>query len=223
VFGLLLRGAFYVALTVASFAIPTLVIALLYRARFNGRLPEARTVVVAAALYAAGVGVGFVMTPALGLEYRFREPVMLEARGTMTLSLDGLAGYAARSDVAAMCGAMPDGEGVSSVSATAIGTIDGFDVDAFIVGIELEVPSVGVGGVPTVNFKFLGWSGPVDFVERTQGGRDGRVTFVGAALDNSGAGGPVQGDWPATLSGTLTWSCGDWIGPVVTPGPEPSR
>jgi hypothetical protein len=33
----------------------------------------------------------------------------------------------------------------------------------------------------------------------------------------------VQGDGPATLSGTLTWSCGDWIGPVVTLGPEPSR
>jgi hypothetical protein len=132
------------------------------------------------------------MTPALGLEYRFREPVMLEARGTMTLSLDGLAGYAARSDVVAMCGAMPDGEGVSSVSATAIGTIDGFDVDAFIVGIELEVPSVGVGGVPTVNFKFLGWSGPVDFVERTQGGRDGGSRSSEPPLTTAGRAGPCK-------------------------------
>lgn len=222
VFGLLVAVPFWVAVTIAYIAIPALVAALLYRALFKGRLPEARTVMIAAALYVAGVVAGIVMTPVLGLEYRYREPVVLEARGTMTLSLDGLAGYAARSDVLAICGSMSDGEGVSEVSATAVGTLAGVDVDASIAGIELEFPTVGIGGVPTVDFKFVGWSGPAALVEETQGGRNGRVTFVGAALDNNGAGDPVPGDLPTTLSGTLTWSCGDWIGPVSTPGPGPS-
>jgi hypothetical protein len=222
VFGPLLLGGFWVFWTVVPIASAALVAVLVYRALSKGRLPAARTVMIGASLYVAGVAVGIVMTPVLGLEYRYREPVVLVGRGTMTLSLDGVAGYAARTDSPATCGSVSDGEAVSSVSATAIGTIDGADLDATVGGIDSEVPVVGVGGVPTVNFKTIGWSGPIESVERTLGGRDGRVTFVGMAIENLGAGDPVPGDWPATLSGTLSWSCGDWIGPVVPPGPGPA-
>lgn len=222
VVGLFIAVPFWVASTGAFIVIPALITVVLYRAWCKGPLPAARTAIVAAFLYAAGVGVGYGLTPVFGLEYRYREPVVLEARGTMTLTLDGLDGYAARSDVLAICVSVSDGEGLSGVSAAAIGTLDGLDVDAHIGGIELEFPSVGIGGVPTVDSKFVGWSGPADRAERTEDGRNGRVTFIGAALENNGAGDPVSGHLPTTLSGTLTWSCGEWIGPVVTFGPEPT-
>ena len=220
--GLLVVVPFWVAVAAASITIPAFLTALLYRTLFKGSLPGARTVMVAALLYAVGVGVGYSITPMLGLEYRYREPVVLEARGTMTLSLDGLAAYSARSDAFAICGSTPDGDAVSVVSATAVGMIDGLDVDASIAGIGLEFPSVGIGGVPTADSKLVGWSGPASLVELTQSGREGRVTFVGAALDNNGARGPAPGYLPTTLSGTLTWTCAEWIVPVVTFGPGPS-
>lgn len=218
VVGLLIIVPFWVAYTGASIAVPAIVSALLYRKWFNGGLPGARIVLIALLLYAAGLGVGYVMTPALGLEYRYREPVVLEARGTMTLRLDGMAGYVSQSDVTAHCWSVAGGEDLSWASATTVGTIDGGDVSASMSSVELEAPIVSVS-VPTANFKMLSWSGPGVFVERTEDRRDARVAFVDIVVIDGGKGGPEQGDWPESLSGTLTWSCGEWIGPVVTPGP----
>lgn len=57
----------------------------------------ARTAILAGVLLLAGVGVGWAITPVLGLGYR--APVELEARGTMTLNLDGLDAYAGQGEV----------------------------------------------------------------------------------------------------------------------------
>ena len=225
VVGLIAAGMFWVAWTVAFIAIPGLVAAFLYRTVFKGRLPEARTVVAFAALYAAGVEIGSVVTPALGLEqpnFQSREPAVLEAPGTMSLSLEGLAGYTARGEVLAECLSEPDGEGISLVTAPGVGAIDGIDVRVVTSGIELEPASVTLSPQPTAGSKLRSWSGPVEFVERTVGGRGGRITFVGAALEAGAPGEPAPEDWPTALSGTVTWSCGDWIGPVATLQPEPS-
>jgi len=221
VFGVAVAGMFWVVWTVAFIAIPGLVATFLYRALSKGRLPEARTVIAFAALYTGGVGVGFVSTPVFGLDYRYHEPVTLKARATMTLALEGIAGYSARGDGLAECMSEPDGEDVSWVAAIAIGTIDGVDVRAVVSNVDFEASFVTVSVQPTAGSKFQSWSGPVEFADRTLGDRNARITFVEAVREASEAGGPAQRDWPAALSGTLTWSCGDWIGPEATFEAEP--
>jgi hypothetical protein len=90
VLGVLLSAAFHIGATVAFIAILGLVAALLYRALFDGHPRRAGSVLATAAFYAAGVGVGYVATPLVGFEYRPREPVLLQAKGAMTLSLESV-------------------------------------------------------------------------------------------------------------------------------------
>ena len=175
----------------------------------------ARTAILAAALLLTGVGVGWAITPVLGLGYR--DPVELVARGTMTLSLDGLDAYAGQGEVPARCRSVLDASAVALVEADVVGSSGTDLVGAFIVmlpdwsdgrpGIVVRVQPAGQaeGIAPT-------WRGVAEAVERMDGDRAGRIVFSGAVLVTSVETGRPPG-WPAELSGALSWSCGEWVRP----------
>lgn len=187
------------------------------------RLDEAsrsasRAAILAGVLVMAGVGVGWAMTPVLGLGYR--APVELEASGTLTLSLDGLDAYASRGEMPARCRSVLDAPAVALVEADVVGSSGTDPVGAFIVmqadwskgrpGIVVRVRPAGKADAfqPT-------WRGVSGVAERIDDDRAGRITFSGAVLVSSPETGRPPG-WPAELSGTLSWSCGEWAQPSTS-------
>lgn len=177
----------------------------------SGR-PAARAAIVGGLVLTLGVGLGWVITPVIWPE--FRAPVILEAKGTMNLALDGIDGYAAGGDALATCRSEVDAEGVASVEAVVVGTIGPAVVAASVwiqsdngtsdLMVWIPPPAEGTGTVPM-------WQGPEGIVEATRVAGGGQVVFSGIRLTASDAEGRAPEGWPAELSGTLTWSCGEWI------------
>ncbi len=178
--------------------------------------PAARVATVAGLLLALGVGFGWAITPVLGLTYR--EPVLLEADGTLSLSLDGLDDYVGKGDAPASCRSELNGDTFPFVEADLVGK-----VGRGMVVASMSIPPDSSDGRPVVQVwvqpadKSKGvvpvWRGPADVVARIGADHGGQVVFTGAALTSSEVGGSLPEGWPAELSGTLTWSCGAWSNP----------
>lgn len=207
-----------VAALIAAIILTTLVVVAVIAALLpdkRGR-PTARTAMVAGILLALGVGLGWAITPVLGLTYR--EPVLLEAEGTMNLSLDGFDGYTGQGDALAYCRSESDGA-FPFVEANHVG-----NVGTGMVVASVSIPPDSPDGRPVVQVwiqpadKTTGaaptWRGPADVVTGIDGDRGGRMNFRGAALTASEEGGRLPEGWPAELSGTLTWACGAWSHPA---------
>lgn len=172
--------------------------------------PAARVTLVAAGLFAAGFGGGWL--GAVALE-PFR-PVSLEASGTVTLSMVGLPGYGGQGDAPAFCRSEVGSERVVWLDANRAGSVGS---DAVYVSLSMYPndpgirPAVVVSISPVVKGpgKAPQWSGPADLGQGVQGDRTGRVTFTQLDLDGDESGGQPPG-WPLELSGSLTWSCAEW-------------
>jgi hypothetical protein len=175
----------------------------------SGR-PTARAAIVGGLLLAVGVGLGWVITPVLWPE--FRQPLILEAPGTMTLALDGIDGYAGGGDALATCRSEVDTEEVASVEAVVVGTI-GPAVVAASVWIQSGNADLMVWIAPAADDEGTVpmWQGPEGVVEVTNVDGGGRIVFSGIRLTARDEAGRAPEGWPAELSGTLTWSCGAWI------------
>lgn len=181
----------------------------------------ARSIFVAGIALVTGVGIGWAVEPAFRPEYR--ESVILEAPGTLNVSIDGLDGYMSQGDVPTKCRSELDAQGIAGIGGDVVGS-----VGSAIVGASLTVladtpddrPMVHLWIRPSVEDKGSApfWEGPAVIVDRSDSDRGGRVEFTRAAFTEPDKA-PPDG-YPAELSGTLSWSCVDWLrpsGPVATP------
>lgn len=202
-------------------AVMAVVAAILALSRDKSGHRAARSIFVAGVVFVAGVGVGWAVEPAFRPVYR--ESVVLEAPGTMNLSLDGLDAYTAASDAIALCHSELDAEGIAMVGADVIGM-----VGTAVVGASLSPLTGSPDGRPVVHISIRPsledkgsapfWQGSADVVEPVDGDRGGRVEFARAAFTEPDKA-PPDG-YPTELSGTLSWSCANWLrpsGPVATP------
>jgi hypothetical protein len=184
---------------------------------------QARTMRAGVGVFVLGSIVGTVLTPALGLGYR--APVVLEAHGTSNLDLVGLADFTASRDALTGCESAPGARTVSGVQVDAAGLFRGARV---LVSLAFDTPglppriSIGLGGESApAGAGPVVWDGPV--LEPPAAELAGRATFAKLAIASFDKGEPAGsaiieqpathdpsiGTWPA-LSGTFTWSCGDY-------------
>jgi hypothetical protein len=172
--------------------------------------PAARALIAYGALFAGGVGLGWGLTPVLGVGYR--PPVTLNAPATITLALEGLDGYTSQRDAVANCESELDKESVAWVQASSVGTVGSATVEVVVTILTSDGrPDVVAVLVPPVqgDTAYPTWQGTSDVLERTEGSRGGRLAFTGTLVAGRDAPGP-PGGWPAKVSGTVSWSCGEW-------------
>ena len=171
--------------------------------------------VASGAALAVGLLVGLVATPLLGLTY---PPVTyLHASGTADLQLASSAEYQPDPTAPTECRSLGDATAAGQVAVSTAGSFRGEHVivslaravDGTLTAITIELD--GASDIPIV------WSGVATVVTRDPDGRSGRATFDGLVGTNVAVKGlPAAqasgslGDWPARISGTLTWSCGSW-------------
>jgi hypothetical protein len=205
----------------AILAVMALVAAILVKSSDTSGRRAARSIVVAACAFVAGVAVGWAVEPAFRPEYR--ESVVLEAPGRLNVSIDGLDGYMSHGDAPTKCHSEPDAEGIAGIGGDVVGS-----VGTAIVGASLTVSAGTPDGRPVVHLWIRPsvedkgsapfWEGSADVVEPVDGDRGGRIEFTRATFTEPDKA-PPDG-YPAELSGTLSWSCANWLlpsGPLATP------
>jgi hypothetical protein len=202
-------------------AVMAVVAAILALSRDESGHRAARSIFIAGIVFVAGVGVGWAVEPAFRPEYR--ESVILEAPGTLNVSIDGLDGYMSHGDAPTKCHSEPDAEGIAGIGGDVVGS-----VGTAIVGASLTVLAGTPDGRPVVHLWIRPsvedkgsapfWEGSADVVEPVDGDSGGRIEFTRATFTEPDKA-PPDG-YPAELSGTLGWSCANWLlpsGPVATP------
>lgn len=211
--GLAILGTLFIGAVIVAilFVVVIVAAAVALQPDRRGR-PAARAVILSGVLLLVGVGVGWAMTPVLGLGYR--PAIESESTGTMNLSLDGLAGFESDGDAAASCRSVPNSEAVAYVTANALGSVPTGTVTASLIMQPLDSPdgrpTFAIGVTPAVKGEDAApnWQGSGD-LEPIERERAGRITFTGAALVPGETGNLPRG-WPAELSGILSWSCDAW-------------
>jgi hypothetical protein len=196
-------------------AVMAVVAAILAKSRDTSGHAAARSIFFAGAALVIGVGIGWAVEPVFRPEYH--EPVVLEAPGTLNVSIDGLAGYTSQGDALTTCRSEMDAEGIASIGGDVVGS-----VGTAIVGASLLVLAADPDGRPVVHLWIRPsvedkgsapfWEGPADVVDRIDGDRGGRVEFTRIAFTEPDKA-PPDG-YPAVMSGTLSWSCTKWIRPI---------
>lgn len=213
--GLAVLSVIVGALLVAAILVSLAVIAVIAALQPGGRSRStASAMILAGVVLIAGLGTGWLFKE---IElFGYRPSVVLEAPGTMTMSLDGIDGYAGNVDSLAACRSEPDAERVAFVEANAIGRIGTGTVGVSVVILPQTAddrPAIEVWIVP--EDKTVGpapsWRGPAGDVAPIDGGRGVRTAFTGAALAASDETGLPPEGWPAALSGTIQWRCGGWL------------
>jgi len=212
--GLFLAGAvpmFLLAVVVVGLGLVGLVSLGVRRGRLNVAIG---TLFATAGLLAGGAVVGWASAGATGGTEPV--PVVLQAAGTATLTMAVDPGaFAARDGGAATCESEQDGRGVAIVTALDLGQLgpgtlrarvspsadgpDGGRVELWIDGADLPEGA---------SQPF--WLGSAE-VTRSDGA--GQATFIDVGREGDPALVPGSGaadGWPASLSGTLSWSCQPW-------------
>lgn len=165
----------------------------------------------------------------------FHEPIVLTAPGQTRLALQaGAFPFVARDGGRADCRSVPDGQAVADVMALDLGELgsgtlratlglaaepsNATRVELFIDGADLPE------GSPQ-----LSWSGPAQVGEISTGGASGTLTFSDLAGSDpaaksqpgASASSSVLPGWPATISGSLSWTCQPWGTPLPGGVPPP--
>lgn len=164
---------------------------------------------------AAGTIVGVVLTPILGLTYK--PAVVLGATGPAVLALSGRPDFVADPSAAATCRSVPDGTALMALDVQTAGRLRTERLlvelvrDAATSRDTITIQLGGEGGLVVI------WDGDATISPSDVDAHAGTATFgdlAGANAADKGlpraSNGPSDG-WPATLSGTLTWSCVDWL------------
>jgi hypothetical protein len=167
------------------------------------------------AALAVGLVAGLIATPLFGLTYA---PVTyLHADGTSELQLATSAEYKPDPTAPTECRSLGDVTQAAQVSVTTAGIFRGERVlatltrgdDGTLKDITIELD--GASDIPIV------WTGEATVTTLDADGRSGRATFDGLVGANIafkglpvGQSADTLGDWPARISGSLTWTCGSW-------------
>jgi hypothetical protein len=206
-------GAIVAVLIVGALLATLAVIAVVARLMSGARgRSVARAALGAGLLLAAGVVAGWTATRVIGIG--LQEQNLLEAGGTMNVSLDGLDGYAADADARALCRSEPGSDDVARVESDHVGTLGSAAVVVSLsmrpdwtdgrpgVSVSIQPADKSQGSAPV-------WQGPADALPQG-GARGGSLVFVGVALVADEGALPPPAGLPAELSGTVRWSCDDW-------------
>jgi hypothetical protein len=181
------------------------------------------TILAAAGLLATGALGGHTTAAAFGGLYR--GPVVLETAGTATIDLrSGGLPFAARVASEASCASAPGGRAVASITALQLGELGSGSLRATIQladeasnGASAEFWIDG-GDLPEGSPQ-LSWNGPVEITEIAADGATGKLTFTnleGISSDpalrgpESATASSSAGEWPATISGVVGWTCEAW-------------
>lgn len=155
-------------------------------------------------------------------------PVVLEATGVTHVQMPpGPLPFVAKVGGAAQCRSRPDSRVVAAVTALELGELGTGTLRAMVAlpGPEVAGASAELfidgGDLPDGTYQPF-WSGPVKVTTSHGDGATGTLTFNALPLEpdpgqmKAGESGPPAdtGGWPATLSGTLSWTCGPWAAPV---------
>ena len=195
-------------------ALMAVVAAILRLSRDESGHRAARSIFLVGVVFAGGIVVGWAVAPLVRPEYR--ESVVLRAPGTLNVSIDGLDAYTSRGASPTDCHSELDAERIASIGGDVVGS-----VGTAVVGATLTTLTGSPDGRPVVNIWIRPsledkgtapfWEGPADVIEGSEGDRRGRVEFTRATFvepDKS----PPDG-YPRELSGSLTWSCSEWLSP----------
>jgi hypothetical protein len=155
-------------------------------------------------------------------------PVVLAATGTTRMQMPaGPLSFVAKNDGAADCRSGPDSRAVAGVTALELGELGSGTLRAMVglpgpedAGASAQFFIDG-GDLPEGSYQPF-WSGPVKVTTSKDVGASGTLTFSALPLEpdpgqvKAGETGPPadSGGWPATLTGTLSWTCGPWAPPV---------
>jgi hypothetical protein len=188
--------------------------------------PAIGTLLAAAGLLAVGTLGGDATAASTGGLHH--EPVVLTAPGQTRVELQaGAIPFVARDGGRADCSSGPDSQAVADITALDLGelgsgtlratiglpaqTADGATVELFIDGGDLAEGSMQPF-----------WSGPVQVTDLGADGASGMLTFMDFELANpatkpdpgSSATASAVPGWPATISGSLSWTCQPWATPL---------
>ena len=156
------------------------------------------------------------------------EPVVLEADGATTDEIvAGRMTFVAKDGGRATCRSLPDSREVGDVTALELGELGPGTLRATLglAGPSLEV-FVDGGDLPDGSFQPF-WTGPVAVTPPPAEGGRGMAVFTQLRLEadpgsKPGSSPAGTGDWPDTLSGTISWLCGAWDVPDASGAPPPS-
>jgi len=214
-------GAAFLAMAIGALAVVALLVGVGNALRPAGRGRVASTYSFAAAgLLLAGAGAGYLAVPVFDLGYH--APVVLQARGEASITLDGVAGFEPRGAGRADCQSVADGTDVERVVALSLGELSGgllradiaLPVEGLSIGyiaLFVDAATLPSGSVPPT------WEKAEPEINSASGGATGTIRFDGAELREEPEMGAATGSWPTTLSGTVTWSCGEWFVPDTAP------
>jgi hypothetical protein len=132
----------------------------------------------------------------------------------------------------ARCLSVPDSQTVADVTALDLGEL-GSGLLRATLGLAAQTSDTTVelfiaGGLPEGAFQPF-WTGPVKVTAFHDAGASGTMTFSRLTLEVDAGSKPGMSPlpgihkWPATLGGTLSWSCEPWTIPMPSGGaPSPS-
>jgi hypothetical protein len=190
--------------------------------RFGART-AGRLITLNAGFVVIGAVAGTVLGPRFGITYH--PPVTLHAGGSAAIVLASLADLQTRAAATADCSSIEDGTRLAEITSQDVGSLRGARLLATVdrgpsgsaggdsISIEIGGEAVSAGAPALL------WQGPATVSGVDADGRSGTATFAGLVAANpadkslnGGTPAPVAG-WPTSLSGTLTWSCGEWAVP----------
>lgn len=162
-------------------------------------------------------------------------PLVLDATGSTHIEMPrGALPFVARDGGRAACRSGPDSLKVADVTALELGELGSGTLRAML-GLPLETSDkasaelfIDGGDLPEGSYQPF-WTGPVRITESHDDGASGTMTFHNLTLEpdpgamkSGSTGAPADaGGWPATLSGTLSWTCQPWASPVTSSVPPP--
>ncbi|MEO7664852.1 MAG: hypothetical protein ABIV26_06965 [Candidatus Limnocylindrales bacterium] len=151
------------------------------------------------------------------------EPVILHSTGTATLALTDLPAFVATAtDDTLACDSGPDAMQVVGVTALDLGELDGATVRGQLhPGSGANDPGalelfIDGGDLTEGSFQPF-WHGSGTF-EAGADGLTGQAVFSGLTLETDPKLPNPDPRWPATLSGTITWSCSPFAAIDPVPG-----
>lgn len=181
-----------------------------------------------AALLVAGTFVGRATAAATGGTYH--EPVVLVAPASVHIRFNPVAlAFVAQDGGQAECHSVPDHRTFNDLSALDLGELGpgtlrgGFTIWADGSGSGSMELFIDGGDLPEGS-PMVSWVGPATVTSISSAGDSGALSFDG--LVRSAGGGkpvpvdsgqelatpaPLASDWPATLSGTIGWTCQPWL------------
>ena len=153
-------------------------------------------------------------------------PVVLEAMGaTRGVVIRATMPFVAKDGGPARCQSAPDSQAVARVTALELGELGSGTLRATL-GLAVQASAaasvelfIDGGDLPEGSFQPF-WTGLFNVTASHGDGTSGTVTFSGLKLEADAGSKPGMsplpglGLWPATLAGTLSWSCEPWTIPL---------